>query len=299
MRANRADRGEGSASYIAVIVLIGAAVTVVATTGIGATITSGVERSICRVTGGCGPAQAQAEDEPSLLPRPPLNPGRRLPEPTRLPNPSPGPPPPSDSEQVATERVLNETPLGREALEWVRQNGVAVVYRPGGGSFYRGSTNTFYVDSSRTPEAQAATFVHEVNHARHDGTPDPKKMGRDEYIDASINEEVESVILAIRANQQLQAVRPPGSVPDIPFQSQYEASYDRAIRRAEEARKQNNQPPLTEAEKRRIGEEAGWNRLKRGFLSGEITRSTDGKSYVDGYGEAWDDAHDCFLWIFC
>jgi hypothetical protein len=32
--------------------------------------------------------------------------------------------------------VLQETPLGREALDWARRNGVTVIYRPGGGSYF-------------------------------------------------------------------------------------------------------------------------------------------------------------------
>jgi hypothetical protein len=30
-----------------------------------------------------------------------------------------------------------------------------------------------------------------------------------------------------------------------------------------------------------------------------VVASTDGDTYTENYGEAWDDAHDCFLWIFC
>ncbi|RAY14436.1 hypothetical protein DPM19_15885 [Actinomadura craniellae] len=297
MRTNRADRGEGGASYLAVILLIGAVTAAIATTGPGGTITSGLWQSLCRVTGDCVPPRVDNHPEP--LPAPPHASG----PPTRaVPRPSPGPPVPQplpDPERIATERILRETPYGREALEWVQRNGVTVVYRRGGGSYYNPVTHTIIVDTSRSPEAQAATFIHETHHAKTRYTPLVWGMGRAEYISAAIDEEVEATLQGIRANQYLQRIRPTGEIYDMPYESNHDSAYTQAVYREEQARLKNEQPPLTKEEEARIGEEAARRELKRLYMDGTITGSTDGKPYPDSYGEEWDFAHGCFVLIFC
>lgn len=222
------------------------------------------------------------------------------PEPSPSPGPPvPQPPPPKPSkEQAETEAVLNETQLGRDALQWVKDNGVRVVYRPGGGSYYDPGANVFYIDTKKTPEGRANTFVHEVNHAEHRGEPDIDDLSREDFIDQSINEEVEGTVEAIQNNQQLQRNRG-GRGRDALLQTEYEKAYDDAIARENKVRQQLGRPPLDAEGERRVGEKAGRERVKQAFLNGEVVSSVDGNKYADNYGEAWDDAHDCILWIFC
>jgi hypothetical protein len=209
------------------------------------------------------------------------------------------PPSPKPSrKQTETESVLNETQLGREALRWVRHHGVRVVYRVGGGSYYDGDAGLFYIDTRQSPEERANAFVHEVNHAEHHDGADIDDLSREDYIDRSIDEETEGTVEAIRNNQQLQKSRG-GDAPDTLLQQEYEDAYERAVDRAkaalaEAALAQARRLPLDAA-----GEEAGRERVKRAFLNGEVVSSVDGDNYADSYGKAWDDAHDCFLWIFC
>ncbi|XRQ11807.1 hypothetical protein ACN3XK_13230 [Actinomadura welshii] len=217
------------------------------------------------------------------------------------PSPSPGPPVPQpepSQEQVETEQVLNETQLGQDALEWVEENGVRVVYRAGGGSYYRRSDNVFYIDTDQTPEERAHSFVHETNHARHRHEPDIDELGRDEYIERAVQEEVESTILEIQNNRQLEESRGV-DLPDTTLQSAYETAYDEAIANANRARSRSGLPALDAESAREVGERAGYERLVDAYEDGSVVGSNSGESYVDHYGSAWDDAHDCALWVFC
>ncbi|TDC80854.1 hypothetical protein [Actinomadura sp. 7K507] len=306
MRPGR-DRGEGAVSHIAVILVIAAAVAVVATSPVGGKIAGGLESAICEVSGGggCGIRSRAGDGEPPLTSPP--TPGGSGPEgQPREPSPSPGPPveepppPPKSTEQIETEAVLNETQAGRDALRWVEDNGVRVVYRNGGGSYWSDADNVFYIDTSQTPVERANTFIHEVNHAKNRNVPDPKEMSREEYIDAAIEEETQGVIDEIENNQELQRLRGKNAPPDTLLQAEYEAAYRDAVNAENKARAQAQRPPLTPGEERRVGEAAGRQRVKEAFENGEVVSSVDGNTYPDNYGDAWDDANkSCFLWIFC
>lgn len=299
------DRGASAVEYGGVLLLVAAIVFALVATGIPGTVSANVQSAVCRVfQGDCadGDRTETQSAPPSRLPTAPptvTNPPQTVP-----PTPSPGPPVPTPSQTVPTdqsetEAVLNETQLGRDALQWVRDHGVRVVYRKGGGSYYDGDDNVFYVDTDQSPEERANTFVHEVNHAEHRDDPDIDDLSRDDFIDQSINEETEGTVEAILNNQQLQDTRGNGQVPDTLLQTEYEDAYDQAIADENRARAQNQRPPLTPEQARQVGERAGRQRVKDAFVNGEVVASTDGDTYTENYGEAWDDAHDCFLWIFC
>jgi hypothetical protein len=305
------DRGEGAVSHIAVILVLAAVVAVVATSPIGGKISAGLESAICEVSGdgGCGTRPRAGAGEPAgpgLTSPPPL--GQYPTEgPPQEPSPSPGPsveeppPPPKPKEQTETEAVLNETQLGRDALQWVEDNGVRVVYRSGGGSYWSDEDKVFYIDTSQTPEERANTFIHEVNHAKNRNVPDPKEMGREEYIDEAIDEEVQGVLDEIQNNQELQRVRGKNNAPpDTLLQAEYEQAYQDAIDAENDARVQAQRPPLTPEGERQVGEAAGRQRVKEAFENGEVISSVDGNTYPENYGDAWDDANkSCFLWVFC
>jgi hypothetical protein len=329
------ERGAHIVEWGAALLLVAAIVAVlVQTTSVPDQVSAGIKSAICTVAQGddCdagteGSSQAGEPGGEAQPPaRPPVQPPGQaqlpgnnpegepgvttLPTPgqaqdddggdDREPSPSPGPPvpqPPPDPEKVDTEAALNETELGRDALNWAEENDVNVVYRPGGGSYFDGDSNTIVIDSSRSPEAQANTFVHEVNHARNNGEPDPEETERQEYIDAAIDEEVEGTVLGIQNSQQQQ--ENDSSIPDYTLQQEYEDAYDNAVNQASKARSDQGGPPLTAEERERIGERAGRERVEQAFVNGEVVGSNSGQTYPENYGDAWDDANSCFLWVFC
>ncbi|WP_143118377.1 MULTISPECIES: ImmA/IrrE family metallo-endopeptidase [Actinomadura] len=288
-RADR-ERGASSLEYGALIVVAALVVGV-----LGTLVSTKVEGHVSNAI--CDLFQAQCTDTQQRTSADGDGPG---PEPSPSPGPPvPQPPPPKPSkEQTETESVLNETQLGRDALKWVKDHGVRVVYRAGGGSYYDGDANVFYVDTNQTPEERANTFVHEVNHAEHRDDPDIDDLSREDFIDKSIDEETEGTVEAIQNNQQLQRNRG-GNSPDTLLQQEYEDAYNDAVRRENAARAKAQRPPLDAAGEKAVGEKAGRERVKQAFVNGEVVSSVDGNKYADNYGKAWDDAHDCFLWIFC
>ncbi|WP_433327540.1 hypothetical protein [Spirillospora sp. CA-294931] len=290
------DRGASALEYGAIIavavIVIGALFVAVSDT-----FEPKVKSAVCGLFDtGCQDPGGQARER-----RGPVSPhATGQPEPGE-PSPSPGPPvpqPPPPKEKTETEAVLNETQLGRDALKWVRDNGVNVVYRPGGGSYFSADENTFYVDTNQSPEERANTFVHEVNHAQSPDEPDADDLEKDDYVNKSVEEETEGTVEAIQNNQQLQAKRGSG-VPDTLLQQEYEDAYDKAVKDENAARAKNNLPPLGPDGERRVGEKAGRDRVRDAFNNGEIVTSTNGKPYREYYGDAWEDANDCFLWVFC
>ncbi|MEU8801506.1 hypothetical protein [Spirillospora sp. NPDC048819] len=286
----RRDRGAGSLEYAALIVVAALAVGVLGSL-ISTTAEGRIQSAICELFGSeCGDESRNTAGGGDQEPQP------------REPSPSPGPPVPQpepSQEELETEAALNETQLGRDALEWVEDNGVRVVYRAGGGSYYDGDANVFYIDTNQSPEERANTFVHEVNHAEHRDEPDIDDLSREDFIEQSIDEEVEGTVEAILNNQQLQQNRGGNNPPDTLLQQEYEDAYDSAIADANRARSAAGLPVLDAEAAREVGERAGRERVEQAFENGEVVSSVDGDKYADNYGEAWDDAHDCFLWIFC
>lgn len=292
--ASTLERGASTVEWGGALLIV-AAILGLLLVSVPGSVSTGVQSAVCRVFDvRCAAPGAQA-GAPEAGTRPQ---GRKgiPPRRTQAPPPQRGTPPRTparrSTQQTETERVLNETPLGREALEWARNNGVPFRFRRGGGSFYDEQSNQITVDSSTPAADRAAAIVHEVNHARNRGTPDPRSMTRTQYVNASINEEVDGVILEIRANQQLQQARA-GTVqpPNVSMQTQYEAASYRAVQQENARRARAGQPALSAAEARRVGEAAGRRRVRQAFDSGEVVASTNGQTYRAFYGADWDANH--------
>jgi hypothetical protein len=303
-RTGRPGSREWGASIVewgATLLLI-AAVVGVLIAAIPGPVTTGVQSAICRVfstqcadTGRAGQG-GQAAGRGGQA-GPPGNPGPQFPGsrqapqvPTRV--------------QVDTERVLNETPIGREALQWARDHGVTIVYRPGAGkdlgAYYSDVHNRITIESTWPPEVRAGTVVHEVNHARNRNTPDPKKMKREEYVHAAIEEEVNGTVLEIKSHQQLQRSRGRTNRPsDIGLQRAYEQAYREAVARENALRTRTGLPPLSAEEAERWGTRAGRRRVRQAYDNGEVVTSNTGQRYPDYYGDGYDRQNQCVLWIFC
>lgn len=290
----RPDRGATALEYAGLVVLAAVIVGALYATGIFATIGDRTGQAVCQILGtsDCAPTrppQAGGQGGPTRG-RLPTAPPIPEPEVTEPPPPSPGASPvplPVLNERAwkRTEKILQQTPIGRAALKWARQHGVGLMYRTGDGSYYDDATNIVHLELDQSPEQTAAVFVHETNHARNRNQPDVHKLSRAAYISRSLDEEAHGQVLAIEENQQLQDERGLGKVPDTLLQDEYQDAYNQAVSGAEKAH------PLTRAQEERIGERAGEARVKMAFEDGEVVQSTDMKTYADSYGKSWDDAH--------
>lgn len=284
----RRERGaslvEWGAALLVVAVVLG--VLVAAVPG---SVTTGVQSAICRVFGTqCAAGQSAQAGEQAGVPGPQS--GQSAP-PATAPATPPAAQAPSKA-QTETESVLGETEIGREALEWAKKNGVTFRYETGGGSYYEDGQHRITINAGRTPERRAASVVHEVNHARGRNSPDVKAMERDEFINASLNEEIDGTVLAIRANQQLRDARGKANPPEnAVLQTEYETAYNKAVEQENARRAKNGEAAMTAAEARRTGETAGRLRVRQAFENGEVVASTTGKKYRDLYGEDWDNRH--------
>lgn len=88
--------------------------------------------------------------------------------------------------------LIAQTKMGREALAWAEKYGVEVKWVDADAAYYTGGTNTMVLGTKYAPENAAATFIHEMNHARfhNEGwTPSAKKVDRDAYVSAMLHEE--------------------------------------------------------------------------------------------------------------
>ncbi|QFY12253.1 hypothetical protein GBF35_41885 [Nonomuraea phyllanthi] len=162
-----------------------------------------------------------------------------------------------------TEDVLRETPAGRQALAWAKEHRITVLYQQGSpddvsGAYYDDMNVLRIFVGGQTAEELAATFVHEVNHARNEGKPNPLSMGREEYIRAAIEEEVDGEVKAHEMRVQLAAARG----EDWGWASTYGMAYRDAVSMEADRRRQQGLPELSANEIRRIGDEAGRDALR-------------------------------------
>jgi hypothetical protein len=306
------------------LLVLAAVVLALTTSEIPTVVVVKTNEAICQVfKRGCPPAAAAAEREqaqrdearrPAAGAVPPEPPPGTSPTGTIPPAPPPGTstnggnppsqarpspfllnPPPNVQEQ--TIGVLGRTPTGREALAALEAGNIGVVWEAGrnAGAYHR--DGTIHIETAgQTPEQLAATLVHEANHARSPDDPHPTDMRYEEFIEASIEEEVQSEVLAIRANQELQRLqrRSGHTVPDRPTQDVYEAAYRRAgsvFDRGEASRRQRGQPPRTAADRREFLEEAAEQALREEHVNGNLDPTGPADTYRELFGNQWDDAH--------
>jgi hypothetical protein len=197
---------------------------------------------------------------------------------------------PEDARRFEEIRQILETiPTGREALRLKNVHRVGVQFLAGGGSYYDSSSNSMVIDSNHPPARAALSFVHELNHARyhHEGlSANIRTLSREEYIRQMVEEEAEGVIKSLEAKIELEGTPTDVSRFTYPLERQYREAY----RVATDAARASN-PEIAEDELRRIGREAGRQRVIRGFMDGEVQTSNTGEPYPDYYGRAWDRAH--------
>jgi hypothetical protein len=182
--------------------------------------------------------------------------------------------------------ILAKSPTGAEALKYIEDNKIPVKFADGGGSYWNGKE--IVIDRSKSAESAALTLVHEAGHAKADRTDtsgDIKNQTREKYVETMINEESAATVDAIQTKNEL--VKAGVDVKrTYPLEKEYNAAYKAAV---EQAKKDN--PKATEAELDAIGQKAGLDRVRQGFEDGEVVTSTNGKTYPEYYGGAWDNVH--------
>ncbi len=182
--------------------------------------------------------------------------------------------------------ILADSPTGAAAVKYLEDKNIKVEFADGGGSYWDG--NKIVIDRSRPLDRNALSLVHEINHAKAsiDGPKaDIVKDTRADYVSKMLNEEVRGTVDSIKAKNELVAKGKKISAT-YPLEKEYNAAYKKAV---DEAKKAN--PKATEAELKKIGEKAGYERVLKGFQDGEVTTSTTGVKYPDYYGQAWDRHH--------
>jgi hypothetical protein len=195
-------------------------------------------------------------------------------------------------------KIMEASPTGKEATAVLDTHKVKVDFDVGTGSFYEPTTNTITLDSAESDASAALTLVHELNHARYEKeglTADVMKLGRDDYVKQSIDEEVEGAVKSIEAKMELQGAQlrtgnPPMWIDVANASAPQDDVYLVAYRQAIDAAKAKD-PATPEPDLEKLGREAGRARVLKGFMDGEVISSDSHKPYPILYGEYWDQAH--------
>jgi hypothetical protein len=176
------------------------------------------------------------------------------------------------------ERLCNLSALGRTALTQKTTYSVGINYASGTGSFYDAGSNAMTLDTSETAAESALTFIHEMNHAHyhHAGLgANVQTLGRQAYVDGMVAEEVEGTILSIEAKGEIVAAGE-STTATFPMEAQYHQAYQASIAAGGDAT---------------AARAAARERVRLGFVNGEVVTSNTNASYPAYYGAFWDSVH--------
>jgi pilus assembly protein Flp/PilA len=194
-------------------------------------------------------------------------------------------PPIDASVPAAVQEAAKFSPTVRAAIEAMNEHGITIsTGTAGGGSYYSGGAIVLDPNSG----LDADTFVHEMNHAIYDQEgrhANVDTMGRQEYIDAAIAEEIEGSVQGAQAVYEL--LQAGQTVPKPSFFDAYEKGIADLLA---------TNPAATPEEQMAAGREGIRQRFHDAFYNGEFVTSTTGVPYPDYYGQGWDDAHPPKQW---
>lgn len=176
------------------------------------------------------------------------------------------------------ERLCNLSALGRTALTQKTTYSVGINYAAGTGSFYSASSNAMTLDTTETAAESALTFIHEMNHAHyhHAGLgANVQTMGRQAYVDGMVAEEVEGTVLSIEAKGEIVAAGE-ATAATFPMEAQYHQAYQASIAAGGDAA---------------AARAAARERVRLGFVNGEVVTSNTNTGYPAYYGSYWDSVH--------
>lgn len=176
---------------------------------------------------------------------------------------------------------LDDSPIGRQAIEDARRLGVRFMLAPAGAGTYfdpNPKPGTMYIDPTTQQDASADSFIHELEHAKQT-FPDPKTISQDEYIQQCVALEADAKIKEFLYEQQNGLLNFENNPP-------YEQSYWDAIK-DKIAELQKVIPPMSKDAINQMAQEAGRQELIDAYMRGDLTTSTTHQSYVDYYGNGW------------
>lgn len=179
---------------------------------------------------------------------------------------------------------------GAEAQEILDRWHVIIRYEPGG-THYRRGLNTIFVDPDDSTDIQLLK-IHEATHVKYHRerrSANPYLLGRDEFVKRSLMEEAEAQANQIRANIELQAVKP--TAPDIPLQREYMVGYWAGVENAETLADGRGQT-LTAAERQAAGEQEALSAVYFTIANSEdFVTATTKETYPEFWGNYWDEVH--------
>jgi len=134
----------------------------------------------------------------------------------------------------------------------------------------------------------AATLIHEANHARYDKgyrSSAFNSPGRGSYVSGKIHEETDGTVQAILGAKEFRAAG--HSLPAQPGETEYDNAYRDA---------------KTSGASDADAEQAGWDAVEQKFWDkgpGGFRASTNNKPYPDHYGDEWNTTNLCWLYPWC
>ncbi len=189
--------------------------------------------------------------------------------------------------------LLRKCPTGRDAVKFMDDQKIPVVFADGGGSYWDGTK--IVIDRSQSTQDAALTVVHELHHARSDksGTSgNTSTQTRADYVKTMVEEESIGTVKSIQAKNELAASGEDVSGASFPLEDKYNEAYAKGA-----ADYKTAHPDATPEDVDAAGSKAGLNRVRDGFNNGEVITSTKDpttgaqNTYPQYYGNAWDDAH--------
>ncbi len=190
-----------------------------------------------------------------------------------------------DSKFEPIEAILKQIPTGVEALALLKKYGTKVEFKAGGGSYFDSSKNSMVIDSSKSPEQAALTFVHEIYHTYYheEGlVANAQTEKKEEYVSGAVREEAEGTVKSIEAKIELEGTKVNTKGLTFPLETQYRAVYDKIIKEGTKDGKPADEALIKTAK------EKGLERVIKGFMDGEVVTSNTGASYAKYYGDYWD-----------
>ncbi|MBC6459713.1 hypothetical protein [Actinomadura sp. HBU206391] len=246
--------------YLAVTLLIAGIAASVVATGVGEHVTAGIGNAICRVTAedcktAAAPRAAVPKPPEVASPKPDEGAGSGLGaawnRPYRRADPEGGRPPNfSDWETAMTaERA------------WFLHQGGRIEFREGGGNTFDLTNKIVYLDTTTNKFEQAASWTKAVEAFGGVVEPPPyvspeDSPSRDEYIKTTLENSAQPDYQRARLTREIRDFGDPNYRNlGVWRQDEYDWAYNKAVAEAERAQVVNR--PLSEAEKRRIGDRAG------------------------------------------
>jgi hypothetical protein len=169
--------------------------------GVGDMISNDMVGAVCRVGGDdCGADPTSGT--PTASP-----PAQSTPTPAQsTPTTSSGFPPETGSAASDEERLLTQTPAGRQALAQAKELGIKVVTGTTATTSYDSSKKQFYFNTNLPPGLNALLFAVQVGSARLPGIPlAPPKMTREAYIKSRVDDDVRRGEVAYPIYKQMKA----------------------------------------------------------------------------------------------